>query len=280
MKGEDPQHDLNPERVTSGRLNEWQDRLLITADMKWPEDIVEGIRTFRDSIHEKVGQAFEHYRKLGEKEKDFEFWFEHERQHGADAILIAASNYGQRLRQMMTTGDLDLLKLESYRSRGYDTFRMIREVMLESGIEKENVLQKIEEFVNSKAYKDAPANRIGALMWAAIGYQAAHCRKNPPNQGMSADITTVSTLLPYCDAMFMDRECAGLLASLPKRFPLGFETKVFSPAARGEFLDYLKQIESNAEAVIAAVREVYGDAWLTPFRAMYKIEKARKASDS
>jgi hypothetical protein len=281
LKGEVPQHDLNPERVTSGRLNEWQDRLLITVDMKWPEDIVEGIRKFRDSVHEKVGQAFEHYKKLGEKEKDFEFWFEHERQHGADAILIAASNYGQRVRQMIATGDLDLLKLEGYRSRGYDTFRLIRDVMLGSGIEKENALQKIEEFINSDAYKDAPANRIAALMWAAIGHQAAHGRKNPPNQGMSTDITTVSTLLPYCDAMFMDRECAALLANLPKRFTPGFDTKVFSPATRAEFIAFLRQIEANADgAVIAAAGEVYGDTWLTPFRTMYKIEKQRKAADS
>ena len=281
LKGEAQEHDLNPERVTTGKVNEWRDRLLITVDMNWPEEMVDGIRTFRDSIHEKVGLVFDHYKTIGKKEKDFEFWFEHERQHGADAVLIAAGNYGQRLRQMMVTGDLDLLKMAGYRSRGYDTFRMIREVMLESGVEEDNIVAKIKEFINSEAYKDAPANRISALMWAGIAHQAAHGRTSPPNRGMSTDINTVSTLLPYCDAMFIDRESAGLLHSLPKKFPLGFETKVFSPATRAEFLDHLRQIEARAdESVIAAVREVYGDEWLTPFRTMYRIEKAREADDT
>jgi len=51
-------------------------------------------------------------------------------------------------------------------------------------------------------------------------------------------------------------------------------------ATKAEFLDYLKQIETDADqSVIAAVKEVYGDNWLTPFREMYRVERERREKE-
>lgn len=112
-------------------------------------------------------------------------------------------------------------------------------------------------------------------MWAAMAHQAANGRTKI-NKGMNNDINTVSALLPYCDAMLVDREFAGLLGSIPGRYPLGYETRILSLADRDGILEYLRSIEADADpAVIAAVKEVYGDDWLTPFRTMYKVQRER-----
>ncbi len=153
MRGKVPVYDLNPERVVHGQLNGWQDRLLITVEMKYPDDVVEGIRKFLDTVHEKVAKVFDSCRDRGEN--DFGAAFEHERQHGADAILIAASNYAARLREMLESGDLDFEKLEGFRSKGYDTFVMIREALLLSGTKPEEVVKQIQDFVDSDTYKHA-----------------------------------------------------------------------------------------------------------------------------
>ncbi len=37
-----------------------------------------------------------------------------------------------------------------------------------------------------------------------------------PNQGTATDINIVSTLLPYCDAMFVDNKCRALFPTFPE----------------------------------------------------------------
>jgi hypothetical protein len=54
-------------------------------------------------------------------------------------------------------------------------------------------------------------------MFAAIAHRAANGQRKPPNRGMANDIGVVSTLLPYCDAMFIDNGCLSLLQNIPKR---------------------------------------------------------------
>jgi hypothetical protein len=271
LKGEEPVHDRDVERVTNGSVNSWQDRLLISVDMKWPEDIVDGIRTFRDSVAEQLADVLKHYQA---GPKDFEYWFDRERQAGGNGVLGAAVKYRERLEEMFKSGDVDFMKL--YSSRGLDTFQMIEQVLKYRGMEPKIIYAKIQEFVYSEAFKNTPANRLSALLWAAIAYQAANGRTKI-NKGMSNDIDTVATLLPYCDAMLVDRELAGLLKTIPAKYSLGYDTRILSLANRDEILDYLRSIEAKADPeVIAAVKAVYGDEWLTPFRTMYKVQRDRR----
>jgi hypothetical protein len=48
LAGEEPVYDLNPERVTSGGLNDWQDRLIVAVSGGYPADMAETIRSSRD----------------------------------------------------------------------------------------------------------------------------------------------------------------------------------------------------------------------------------------
>ena len=76
----------------------------------------------------------------------------------------------------------------------------------------------------------------------------------------------LSAYLPYCDAMFVDKEMHGLLDEPPLKTALNYGTKVFSPRSKQDFLDFLDQIENSAPAEhMAKVREVYGDGWEKPY---------------
>ncbi len=95
---------------------------------------------------------------------------------------------------------------------------------------------------------------------------------------MVADVSTVSTLLPYCDAMLIDNECRALLSDIPKDHKPVFGAKVFSLNIKEEFLQYLKDIRNEASAEhLQLVEEVYGKDWLTPYRTMYVEPKAEAA---
>jgi hypothetical protein len=82
----------------------------------------------------------------------------------------------------------------------------------------------------------------------------------PPNAGMLTDVDVVGTLLPYCDAMFMDNELRALLTSVPAKFKIKETSRVFSMSCKENFLSYLRDLLAQASPEhMAKVREVYGE---------------------
>lgn len=274
LKGEAPQYDFNPERATSGRLHDWQGRLLITVSSTWPQDIVDGIRKFRDEVHDKTKEVFEYYRSKGET--SFEFWLEHERRAGAKAIVQSGQLYVQRLDEILE-GKVDLKHENMYTSAGLDQLRVIIDAFTAHGVAPDERPGRMKEFLESDTFDGIPANRIGTLMWAVIARNSALGQKKPPNRGTSNDIQVVSALVPYCDAMLIDNGCRAIVSSIPKKHWPGYPTKLFSRNNGDEFIAYVKQLETDADPLLLRlVREVYGDDWPKPFLSMYEYERRRQ----
>ncbi len=90
---------------------------------------------------------------------------------------------------------------------------------------------------------------------------------------MVNDIRMVSTVLPYCDAMFVDNEIRNLLSETDILAELGFTTPVYSMRNISEFFEYLDGILKTVSADHRKLlSEVYGDSWTTPFVEMYSVE--------
>ncbi len=101
-------------------------------------------------------------------------------------------------------------------------------VARESGLDPQAAHSCVKGFLFSDAAYDAPANDIGALLVAARARKAANGQRRPPSPGMWNDIVAISSFLPYCDAMFLDNECAALVAEEPLRTRLsGFRHESF-----------------------------------------------------
>ncbi len=149
----------------------------------------------------------------------------------------------------------------------------------EVGYSRNDALGVVVPFLFSDAAFDAPANDISALLMAALARKAASGQKRPPSAGMWNDITAIATFLPYCDAMFLDNECAGLLREEPLRAKLArFSTRIFSSKTGDEFLAYLAGLEQEAGAEHAAlVAQVYGDDWTEPYREVLIHKRERDA---
>jgi len=83
-----------------------------------------------------------------------------------------------------------------------------------------------------------------------------------------SDVSTIATVLPYCDAVLIDNEMRGLLELGPVRERLGFETKAFSPQTLDAFLEYLASVEKDAPQGIAELaRSMYGEP--EPYLAIF-----------
>ena len=88
-------------------------------------------------------------------------------------------------------------------------------------------------------------------MFAGLARSAGLGKKEPPKS--TSDVQFISSYLPYCDAMFVDKESRKLLKELPRDLPPHLklsevETKVFSMNQKYEFLEYLdKVVEESFE---------------------------------
>ena len=75
---------------------------------------------------------------------------------------------------------------------------------------------------------------------------------------MMNDVRAIAVYAPYVDAMFVDRECAALLAE-PPLADLNYKARVFSLSNGQAFLDYLAEMEA---ATLPEVRQqaarIYG----------------------
>jgi hypothetical protein len=111
---------------------------------------------------------------------------------------------------------------------------------------KDQWVATMSEFLRSGAINEAPFNIIAASMYASLAQKAAAGQKKVPNQGTFTDVNIVSTLLPYCDAMFIDNGCRALLQDIPKEHKLPFPCKVFSPNTGADFIRYLMEIRDSA----------------------------------
>jgi hypothetical protein len=100
-----------------------------------------------------------------------------------------------------------------------------------------------------------------------------------PNQGTANDIEIVSTLLPYCDAMFMDNECSALWHDIPKRHTLPYLCRVFSKNTGADFIRYLTEIKYSATPEhLKLIEEVYGPDPLKPQQSIYGVGQRRSAA--
>lgn len=146
----------------------------------------------------------------------------------------------------------------------------LKETFKETGLDEEESLKKVGEFLSSPSLKNIPFLKISTLLFTALARKAATGQKRIPNSSFFDDVNTISTLMPYCDAIFIDNECASLLREEPLKSRISYQTKVFSVNTKEEFLKYLDEIEnSTPKGHFDKVKEVYGETWHKPYHTLY-----------
>lgn len=212
--------------IRGGDLHGWKDRIIISAEIPWEQDWIDQLRENRAKLADGIAQIFSRWQS--EKHRGFDDWYEEEVYSFGSNHLRAYSTYCQRLDEVYS-GKREPTENDIYPPQSVLLINDILRALRHSGITEEKILPKMMEYFSSQSMKELPFLKISSLMWAAIARQAAHGgRLKSPSRGMSKDITTISTLLPYCDAMFIDNECRNLLFEEPLRSRIDFGTTLFS----------------------------------------------------
>lgn len=261
----DDEEISNRKSVLNGRIHEWQNWYQLTLNTGIMPGLVDDLRDRRKKRDQGFLDVHEKWRR--EKHRDFSYWLREEQlalskilkeRHASTLVREFQIRTGQRER---TLEHVSLLMDENF------TLLIALDALLrEAGVREAELLEKTWECLESDAFGEVPFVKISCHVFAALGRRAPR-RKNPPRGHPFNDVDMLSAYLPYCDAMFIDREMHGLLDEKPLKTALNFGAKIFSARSKPEeFLDFLDQIESSAPAEhLAKIREVYGDAWEKPY---------------
>src|SRR5712691_1810049 len=63
LDSKEPDHDPNPERITTGSLHRWHGRFLVTVSMDYPSERLRDIRHRRTRLNRSLAQWFEECRR-------------------------------------------------------------------------------------------------------------------------------------------------------------------------------------------------------------------------
>ncbi len=272
LNGTKPLFDFNPEHVTAGSLHAWTDRVFITVNGILPGQ-KQAIKQTRSRIHSSLAAVFKEWQKGGET---FAQAFQREKAAYAKEIVKAFESDRRKL-MLVFAGQLPATLENVLGSVNGSLMQSLEYAAKYRGLASDQANEAIKSFIQSGAMNETPSNIISASMWASLAMQAAAGQKTPPDEGMVTDIDIVSALLPYCDAMFVDRKCRSLLFDIPKTHKLPYQCRVFSMANKDEFLQYLRDVRASATPEhLALLQEVYGSSVLEPPRGIYCVGPRRK----
>lgn len=247
--------DFDPEGIVHGRLHGWLPRIFPSTSGNLPGTI-DRLRVSRSVGHAQLEKLFQ---KWQANKPSFGEVFEQERNAYIPVLVQLYQSDRDRMvkaRDMLMRGErppLDYV-LPSPSAR---LFKMLRDIFESEGFSDSAAM--LRSFFESGVTNELPFNLIESLMFASLSQRAAAGQRKMPDQGTLNDISVVSTLLPYCEAMFVDNGCRALLNDLPKEYRLSYPCAVFSKNNGDDFLAYLRNLrDSVTPQHLEIMNDVYG----------------------
>ena len=185
--------DFNAERISSGRLHQWSDRIIVTADGVLPGTI-QHLRTNRTVAHAGIQEVFTHYQK---QRKTFKEFLEIEKASYTQGLIRGYLNDCKKRQQMavqIMRGQFP--SLDDALASPIENLMGNLENLFRVEVRDEGWAVALRDFLMSGAIDEAPFVIISAAMFASLAVKAMSGQKKLPNQGTVTDISIVSTLLP------------------------------------------------------------------------------------
>jgi hypothetical protein len=197
-------------------------------------------------------------------------------------ITSAARNFLERKNialQKIANGEDYKMELDDFMPpMSNDILDEVMRIAQSKNIPQENISQIIFKYFNDiDSLLEIPYVKISSVMFAGWARRAALGKKNPPKS--TTDVQFIASYLPYCDALFVDKESESILKEFPKGTPeylrlKEFPAKVFSLRNKEEFLKYLDQIVSEIpKDQIDVLKDIEGDDYAKPFWSIIEHEK-------
>jgi hypothetical protein len=239
--------------------NIWSERFQVSIEMPLADDYVEKLREWRAKSHSGLVGVFENTWKT-EAHQTWEYWRDREAKSWGPLLIPI---YVRELEKWDDISSGRRQPAGPHEMEPHPFVVLIHEIadkIAQAGCPRDQKSRQAYWFLHSGTLASSPFRRIAGSLYACLARKAT-AQKKPPNPGFHNDVDVMSCLLPYCDAMFLDNEMANYwreIQGTPTR-RLPFETRVFSPNSKDEFIAYLDKLERAVpEEQRRMADEVYG----------------------
>jgi len=270
--GESENKNLATNDVTNENIDKWQSRMLIDVDLAGDrvEEYARQIREDRQRVITGFRDICEFWKT--QKHKTFTNFYEDERSaYGVNIIR----EYERSVQQV---AEIELgvrpMDIGVFMSANSVLMTQLHRDLERRGVGENEQFKKTTEFLYSDELKEIPYLKISAMMFASLARQfSVGGRTKSLSQGMMNDINVIASLAPYCDVMFMDNECKTIVSQNQSKVGLSLKARLFSQNKKQGFIDYLDEIENNADHKhLELVKKVYGEDWGKPYLEIFQHE--------
>ncbi len=257
--------------VTRGALHGWTDPISVSVDLGI--DFSHDLRRIRDEKGETLARVHEVWKG---SPRSFEEQYAAEIRGWGQGDIAAWADYCRKV-DALASGEIVEGYARPVLSGQVRRVRAMMEGMRDRGIPPSDRDGKLADFYESGEIENVPSIRLAAMLLASLAHEAPG--RNPPNRGTIVDFNVASCLLPYCDAIFLDRGTAALLRNEPLRTEINrYDCKIFSPSNFDEFISYLLEIQEQANPEhLDVVKAVYGEEAGEPFLNLFTYERDLEA---
>ena len=278
--GQKHRYDLGANNICHDDLNAWAIGLMIGVNVFPFKGQIESIKSSNSTAENQLQSIWGRWKD----EKHVKFIERvHEETLGLgkgliEVLKIHAIKYEACIRNIQAGAayDVDDLFPPTAKALFEDLFRSANK---HTGDMQKAGLRVREYFNNVSSLLEIPSVKINSVMFAGLAHRAACGKKSPPKS--TVDIQFISSYLPYCDALFIDRESENLLREFPKNTPDNlrlkeFSARLFSMRNKEEFLDYLdKLIQNVPKERMRVIKDILGDRYDKPYWSIIEREKKR-----
>ena len=251
--------------IVPRKIDVWHEHFIISLHRNYIEKSAPALRASREGAGRTIESVWRRWQ--GETNRKFDDWYREEAAAYGRSTLKHYAEYLKQLADIQAAG-FPTIPNPLEEPLAVDSVIQVAHVFESAGHDQRDALQKTEDYFSSASLSEIPWIHISSCMCAALARRAASGRKKPPSRGFLQDIQIISTLLPYCDAIFLDKECHSIIEELKSHFD--YPTKVFSLRNKEDFLEYLEGIEQSAtEEQLCALEEVYGSRRPEPYLDMF-----------
>ncbi|MBX7186954.1 MAG: hypothetical protein K1Y01_17575 [Vicinamibacteria bacterium] len=256
--------------VLTGNHNAWLGHLRVKVQIPRSQTDIQELRRLRHGGAMTLNAIFREWQSRSESYADTQTF--EARSFGPSMIKLTREYYQQVQGSMVFAAPPPAAVL-------VNTLRSVAE---RAGVPGETALVRVVDFLRSGGFCDLPRVELSSHLYASMARKAASGQKRLPSSGFSTDVVALSTLLPFCDAMFVDNEIAGFFSEEPlKSVASKFGAKLFSLRTKGEFLEYLDDLERRIEAdVLSTIADVYPPGWLDAPAGLIVAARQRRVRDS
>jgi hypothetical protein len=246
--------EIKAHRVLHRNPHVWTDRFLITVNLAQTPGYVEAVKAEREAVQEALTGVFQRWKENADVA--WEQWFEEEALDYGPSVLTAYMRDLGKFREVYE-GRRPPSEDDVFPTQNQILVGLLMRDIRDARVAEDQVQSKLVEFLRSPSLKLVQFNRIAAALYASVAKKAPHQNKLP-TKGFSIDVDVISSLLPYCDAMFLDVECWSYLSELKRSGRLSYDARIFSLRNKDDFANYLEELAAGVPPEHRRlVREIY-----------------------